>query len=979
MASLKNIMNTDDEHVDPRSGSRSSDSISRPSLRPNLSAAGSSYATSLERSTSSSSHNNGPGPPSSLTISSIAGHSSSSNTIRDMTSRRRRSNTSVDSNEMSHGSNQPGSSSSNTPMRPFTASMGSGEPHIKLTPITRKISKAKKGVPVHTCNQCPKTFSRAEHLRRHQKSHSSPELYCQVPGCNRSFYRKDLLDRHLQKHEQDDKDSMNPKQSTTRRNSKASSQPCTNTTRGSGLQIPGSFHDPRIDTATDSGNNSTVVSGAWQSMTAAPSAGQSYTGSSNMTGATENYMDGVRTNYTLGPTPLPTTNDAFVSNYSEPRDMPELSMLAIPDLSGTPEMRWRDSSVMASSASESTFSTPSDNTRQHQFPIRTSSGDWVNPISTFQPTGDLPNSNMENGGYSIPFTYSNSPPQGYQSVFDDNMGLPLPGYAEASTFGSTGQIASSTARSMSPPLAMAQSETLVAAPSMPLADQVFNLAGCGSQPPNGGSMLTNMAAPTTIPLSAAASEAVPAYLKVYWDKVHRNYPILHKHTFGKTPGTEAEHLEVLRYAMAAVATQFLSDKDDRMNGAQLHAYAWQKSKVFTQSEEWSLTVNQTIMLCEYYARFRGKKNQSHKPSSRFTSLYHRVVGPHNIPAPVSSVRDTRRAWETWVGMESQRRLLAACFLLDVHSSRYHERQLASIAGLDYSSPSTLPIPLTAVTTQLWEAHDAQTWAKLRTRKIPKAISSTNLGTLSASDLASAPSFDAAVILAACSLYLPRRQGPMLANHGHHVTSIQAGQMTLSKLFPESAVANTYLALHHTPLYCLLSVSGDSWVFNKKVPQVSSFTKHQELIEQWRGSGSAVVATVFAARALKAFLSLSARLSQTEESKMMTEPSQRASWTDISDYWGVYVCALICWAFGLTEKREISEGPISREVTTQWIEAVASLEPADAQSLGQRYKARGVVSLAREELAVDCLGGRNVLFADAVGVLTKLERETTEAD
>lgn len=140
MASLKNIMNTDDEHVDPRSGSRPIDLASRPSLRPNPSASG---------STSSSSHNSRPDPPTSSTTSSVVDHLSSSTNL-NMTSRRR-SNTSLDSLELS---NQPGPSS-NAPMRPFTAGVGS-EPHVKLTPITRKISKAKKGVPVHTCDRCPK-------------------------------------------------------------------------------------------------------------------------------------------------------------------------------------------------------------------------------------------------------------------------------------------------------------------------------------------------------------------------------------------------------------------------------------------------------------------------------------------------------------------------------------------------------------------------------------------------------------------------------------------------------------------------------------------------------------------------------------------------------------------------------------------------------------------------------------------------------
>ncbi|KAI0184311.1 hypothetical protein EV127DRAFT_239456 [Xylaria flabelliformis] len=37
----------------------------------------------------------------------------------------------------------------------------------KLTPITGRVSRAKKGVPVHICDICkpPKTFTRAEHLQ----------------------------------------------------------------------------------------------------------------------------------------------------------------------------------------------------------------------------------------------------------------------------------------------------------------------------------------------------------------------------------------------------------------------------------------------------------------------------------------------------------------------------------------------------------------------------------------------------------------------------------------------------------------------------------------------------------------------------------------------------------------------------------------------------------------------------------------------
>jgi hypothetical protein len=123
-----------------------------------------SYATSLNHQTHSSSHNNPHDPSGSSKSSSVIDHSSPTTTTDlNMNSRRRRSNMSIDSNETSYAPAQH-ASSSNTPMRPFPAT-ASGESHVRLTPITRKISKAKKGVLVHNCDQCPKTFSRAEHLR----------------------------------------------------------------------------------------------------------------------------------------------------------------------------------------------------------------------------------------------------------------------------------------------------------------------------------------------------------------------------------------------------------------------------------------------------------------------------------------------------------------------------------------------------------------------------------------------------------------------------------------------------------------------------------------------------------------------------------------------------------------------------------------------------------------------------------------------
>ncbi|TLD11478.1 hypothetical protein E2P81_ATG10354 [Venturia nashicola] len=64
---------------------------------------------------------------------------------------------------------------------------------------TGRVSKAAKGMPVHHC-ECGKTYTRAEHLRRHQQNHKPGAFPCNIPDCNRAFAREDLLIRHQAKH-----------------------------------------------------------------------------------------------------------------------------------------------------------------------------------------------------------------------------------------------------------------------------------------------------------------------------------------------------------------------------------------------------------------------------------------------------------------------------------------------------------------------------------------------------------------------------------------------------------------------------------------------------------------------------------------------------------------------------------------------------------------------------------------------------------
>lgn len=69
---------------------------------------------------------------------------------------------------------------------------------------TRKRRRSRKGLDKKfECPQegCGKSYSRAEHLYRHQLNHTPKQIYnCDFPDCNRTFVRQDLCNRHKDRH-----------------------------------------------------------------------------------------------------------------------------------------------------------------------------------------------------------------------------------------------------------------------------------------------------------------------------------------------------------------------------------------------------------------------------------------------------------------------------------------------------------------------------------------------------------------------------------------------------------------------------------------------------------------------------------------------------------------------------------------------------------------------------------------------------------
>ncbi|KAJ0107367.1 hypothetical protein J7T55_009331 [Diaporthe amygdali] len=980
---------------------------------------------------------------------------------------RRESNTSVDSMDQ-HGYGSAASSSSmggasggglppNHPRRP----MGSPNPEvpIRLTPITGRVSRAKKGVPVHTCDMCnpPKTFTRAEHLSE----------------------------------QEGDKVSMSGEGS--RRNSTASGTSATLEERmpglrvgGGGLQPPHGFGSPASYGGAPTSSSTSDMPPTTPNMpptpyapggspapgghvpTMSPPGGDHY-GPSSGPGGYSLYSS--RLPISMSPSPEPS---AFSTIEMAPRTVPMFigtenqATTAGPlqtSLDQPPELIHTTDYSPWTSASESNYSTPPpaevsrprgywQHHRSHSSLDWQSNASMLSPFSAQRELHGTSNLDAVTTSHYVtpPFPMSPhiapAPYHTYGPLLDPSL---MGGFTDDQTQQSLldNSIAShpvahhrpSSVRSPSHPPSSAQgADTLVTPAALPsraapmahvsrqkemvvggnnMIGGVGIYAGDGSSPSwpsnSPGDILTGSALAgvggcgmggmsVVTPLPRSVRNSIASYLDVYWEKFHVLYPFIHRGT------VEGAGEDALKCAMAAIATQYLDNKDDRIRGNQLHEYAWQEAKRNTQYTQWSLQVSQAILLCELFSRFRGRK-ASVRPSKLFENLYSRVL--ENTPTMFNttslgnstmgiSITNEER-WHTWIEEEARRRLLTVCFIVDNHTSLYHQQPRAR-DDIDLST-----IPLTGHSDTLWAAGSAIEWANILetspAASMPRFVPHPN--TLKPEEVARHSCLDKMAILHAEASRLPRRQYNRSSNEqdDHHSFTADDLRTPTTASYNQSfngahseerivhlfSMANVspspsiYLALHHTPLHDLLAVSGDSWVFSQKVLGASTFLENQKRLKAWAEGRlfskspssqqqapagslegmSCAQATCHAARALLCFL----------KDGSVTTPQTGC----ISDYWGMYVCVLIIWAFGHRAARSSSstspqKAPLPKDEAISWLQAVAALQrPEDATRMKHRREASaGVVSLVKRRLDADCVGPRSQLYVDAVGVLKKLE-------
>lgn len=452
-------------------------------------------------------------------------------------------------------------------------------------------------------------------------------------------------------------------------------------------------------------------------------------------------------------------------------------------------------------------------------------------------------------------------------------------------------------------------------------------------------------------------------------------------------------------------------------------------------------------------------------------MYTAALGHGNMEIQMSN----EERWHTWLDAETRRRLLSMCFIVDNHASMYHQQprarndvdpstialtgpsdQLWAARSADEwaaalathpasGTPQFLPHPNTLTPEDVARHSYLDQVAILHAEavRLPrrhygrapgdnKDVDDPDGGSSSNNNNSSNSPDDL--------------RTPTTASFGQNFRGSRP-EDRIAHLFSQAAVyisANVYLALHYTPLHDLLAVSGDSYVFCQKVVHAPTYLEHQKRLRAWaegrfppqapsptsaagaastsssptsaqqqqglspvagsvspEGLLSPARAAMHAARALVGFLD------RGPDPKDGVTPYV----TCVSNYWGMYVCALIIWAFG-RHRAPVSRnptasssssssstsssnpsapggggggggsnssspskgGPMGEEDAVAWLRQVSGASAPEqlARVRGRREAGAGVVSMVRRRLEADCVGPRSQLYVDAVGVLKKLE-------
>lgn len=372
-------------------------------------------------------------------------------------------------------------------------------------------------------------------------------------------------------------------------------------------------------------------------------------------------------------------------------------------------------------------------------------------------------------------------------------------------------------------------------------------------------------------------------------------------------------------AMVAIGSQYDTREDAKEYSlALLEAATKLLSKRDTINSRSRLTDLQTVFLLEILSKYRSRR-ASVQVSPRFRSFYASLTQARHwiYTNPLALFNRLRRdhsseelanAHKFWTERETRRRILQASFILDTQQATLFEQQpamvpMSSIQIKTQDVRNDMPFPCED---ELWESSPIEQWVSSATK-----FKNIDLSTAARQALSATP--------APVDVFSSR----LILSHIISVPSDQArGQdatVILQRNLDKHGSPSTQFSFHalitarSTPVQQLLTVSGETWLFGKKVDSEAEFVGALQGLRQWVDDTTQCLKALWHATSLlRIAFHTSAPL--TFDPDNPTRSDGRLNM--LHEEWSIYLAVLVCWAVGFdASQNSPSPGIHSSAVST----------------------------------------------------------------
>ena len=283
----------------------------------------------------------------------------------------------------------------------------------------------------------------------------------------------------------------------------------------------------------------------------------------------------------------------------------------------------------------------------------------------------------------------------------------------------------------------------------------------------------------------------------------------------------------------------------------------------------------------------------------------------------------------WVHLESKRRLLLACFILEV-------QQISFFGSHRLAADRNLPLPCSAA---LWEASSIESWLCLARQEPLDSYSLSEALSLGFACNMASDAFSSNISIA----YFTHNA---VTESGFSPRDLLGSiQQTPQMLYYSHAALLTTC----TPIRDLLAVSGETFVLGEKLATRDQFVQAIADLRSWVASENAAQAMVHARHLLRIAF-------ENRRTGLMIED------------WALYLAALVCWACRMWPVQEAMHDAFATEPFVRDVDDAMRRAVAVDFNIPMEWKSARVCLAWTRRHVTGKLGG---LLEDAVGVVGKL--------